>query len=244
MISPISVCSMFCRSPTQKPSSYSLRNDCVRWLWPYLHHGCVEPAFLTFGRIFSGKISAKVKNHCFQSWARYFWCSAHSRRPCFCTRISHHILIVKGLRSRRLRWLVRKYQNLFHKSNRFRANMANNFRASRGTRGPLGTSSTNKVIVASDHVSEAELHSTSFVEILRFRGFTVEPMPWVEIFPLVRAESYTMRAHKHPSKGLPSVKLLCNAQQHRFFWDIQHASTGRSFFSPKVKFSGLHISGT
>lgn len=204
--------------------------------------------FSTFGRIFSGKISAENKNPLFSKLGENIFDARLTLidDPAFAPAFSHHIFDCEGFAQSPVTLIGQgKYLNLFHNSKTAsELSMENNFRASRGTRGPLGTSSTNKVIVASDHVSEAELHSTSFVEIFALQGVHSGADAVSGDFSFGASGILHDGGTQTPIKGFTiSGNFYAMLNNIDSFGDVQHASTGRSFFSPKVKFSGLHISG-
>jgi len=204
--------------------------------------------FSTFGRIFSGKISAENKNPLFSKLGEDIFDSRLTLIDDPTFEKAFHIIFFdcEGLEQSAVTLIGKgKYQNLFHNSKTAsELNMVNNFRASRGTRGPLGTSSTNKIIVASDGVPDSEMYSRPFVEIFALQGVHSGADPVSGNFSFGASGILHEGSKETPIKGFTVSGNFYTMLNHiDSFGDVQHASTGRSFFSPKVKFKGLHLSG-
>ena len=205
--------------------------------------------FATFGRIFSGKISAENKNPLFTKLGEPIFDSRLTLRddPTFDKAFSHHVFDCEGFEQSPVT-LIEKgtYKSLFHNSKTAsELNMINNFRASRGTRGPLGTSATNKIIVSSSCIPEAELHNGPFVEIFALQGVHSGADAVSGDFSFGASGILHEGDKSTPIKGFTISGNFYSMLNHiDSFGDVQHASTGASFFSPKIKFTGLHISGS
>ena len=204
--------------------------------------------FSTFGRIFSGKLSAENKNPLFSKLGQNIFDSRLTLQddPVFEKAFSHHIFDCEGLEQSALTVIEQgKYQTLFHNSKTAsELNMINNRRASRGTRGPLGTSATNKIIVASISVPEDEMYSTPFVEIFSLQGVHSGADAVSGDFSFGASGILHDGDKATPIKGFTvSGNFYTMLNRIDAFGDVQHASTGASFFSPKIKFKDLHLSG-
>ena len=138
------------------------------------------------------------------------------------------------------------YKSVFHNSKTAsELGVENNNRAARGARATIGTTSTNMIISSSETQEENKL----------FEG-----NPIIEVFSIQGAHSgadaisgnFSFGASgflKHEGKITPvkgftvSGNFYSMMKNIHSFGDKVHGNSGRTFFSPLIKFKSLHLSG-
>ena len=92
---------------------------------------------------------------------------------------------------------------------------------------------------------EAQLYGTPFVEIFALQGVHSGADAVSGDFSFGASGILHEGGKETPIKGFTvSGNFYAMLNHIDSFGDVQHASTGASFFSPKIKFKALHISGS
>ena len=122
----------------------------------------------------------------------------------------------------------------------------NNFRASRGARGTIGTSSTNMIVSSSETISENELiNNTPVVEIFSIQGAHSGADAVSGNFSFGASGFLKQDGKITPIKGFTvSGNFYSMMNNISAFGDITHSDSGKTFFSPLIKFNSLHLSGS
>lgn len=205
--------------------------------------------FSIFSIIYSGKATAENKNPLMKKMGTQIFDERFSLidDPRFSSAMTHHEFDSEGM-SQDIISLFENgiYKDVFHNSKTAsELDVENNFRAARGARGTISTTSTNMIISSSETVNEEEL----------FNG-----KPVVEIFSIQGAHSgadavsgnfsFGASGHlKHNGKVTPVKGFTISGNFYEMmnniasYGDVTHSDSGKSFFSPLIKFRSLHISG-
>ena len=139
------------------------------------------------------------------------------------------------------------YKSVYHNSKTSsELKTENNFSASRGARGSLSTSSTNMIITSSSSISEDELlYTTPVVEIFSIQGAHSGADAISGNFSFGASGILKEGNKETPIKGFTiSGNFYSMMNSIHSFGDKVHSDSGKSFFSPLIKFNKLHLSGS
>jgi len=123
--------------------------------------------------------------------------------------------------------------------------MANNSRASRSTKGQLGVGGTTKVISAGN-TSEAEILSRPYLEIVSMQGLHSGANAISGDFSFAISGFYHKDGEVIPFKGITLSGNFYQIMKNQIaeVGNTQHHNTYKSFFSPRIRFDQLSISGS
>ena len=122
--------------------------------------------------------------------------------------------------------------------------MANNARASRSTKGQLGVGGTTKVI-SRGKTSEDDLLSRPFLEVVSMQGLHSGANAISGDFSFAISGFHHKDGEMTPFKGITLSGNFYQIMKNQIaeVGDAQHHNTYKSFFSPKIRFDQLSISG-
>jgi len=205
--------------------------------------------FSIFSIIYSGKATAENKNPLMKKMGQRIFDERFNLidDPKFGQAMSYHDFDSEGMNQQVISLFENgTYKNVFHNSKTSsELGVENNFRASRGTRGTLGTSSTNMIISASETVAEEQVYQGPVVEIFSIQGAHSGADSISGNFSF-GASGFLRDGEKiTPVKGFTvSGNFYEMMNNIHSFGDTLHHDSGKSFFSPSIRFKSIHISGS
>ena len=137
-------------------------------------------------------------------------------------------------------------KNFYHNSaTASELNVSNNGRASRSTKGQLGVGGTSNVIeagVTSDH----EIESSPYLEIVSMQGLHSGANAISGDFSFAISGFYHKNSEVIPFKGITLSGNFYSMMKNQIsqVGKTLQSDTHKNFFSPKIRFSGLSISGS
>jgi len=210
---------------------------------------CLQDFLGCFSVVYSGKSTAEGKNPFKDKMNKEVFSSLLSVTDCpqYADASYYHLFDDEGMMMSDLSLIENGVlKNFYHNSaTANELKMANNARASRSTKGQLGVGGTTKVISAGN-TSEAEILSRPYLEIVSMQGLHSGANAISGDFSFAISGFHHKDGEVIPFKGITLSGNFYQIMKNQIaeVGNTQHHNTYKSFFSPRIRFDQLSISGS